>query len=205
MSELLASISWTEVGAVVFAIAYLVLAIRQSVLCWPAALISVGLFLVLFYDARLYMEAALQIFYIAMAVYGWYQWRLGGTEHTGVKITLWNARAHVVTIVTIIVLSAGFGAVLSARTDAALPYADSFTTIGAVVATYMVARKVLENWIYWFVLDGVSVFVYVARELYLSALLFVLYLVLIVIGYRSWRQDFRVQQMQPAELEPRHA
>ena len=205
MSDLFASVSWTETGAVIFAIAYLALAIRQSVLCWPAALISVALFLVLFYEARLYMEAALQIFYIAMAVYGWYQWRLGGAEHTGVEITLWSARAHVVTIVAIVVLSAGFGAALSARTDAALPYADSFTTIGALVATYMVARKVLENWIYWFVLDSVSVFVYVARELYLSALLFVLYLVLIVIGYRRWRQDFRAQSMQPVEPEPRHA
>jgi nicotinamide mononucleotide transporter len=175
------------------------------VLCWPAALISGALFLVLFYDARLYMEAALQIFYIAMAVYGWHQWRLGGTEHTGVTITLWSARAHVVTIVAVILLSAAFGAALAARTDAALPYADSFTTIGALVATYMVTKKVLENWIYWFVLDTVSVFVYVARELYLSALLFLLYLVLIVIGYRRWRRDFDAEKPQPTDSETAHA
>jgi nicotinamide mononucleotide transporter len=205
MSELLASISWTEIGAVVFAIAYLVLAIRQSVLCWPAALISVTLSLVLFYAAKLYMEAALQVFYIAMAIYGWYQWRRGGTEHSGVEITLWSIRAHAIAIAAVTVVSAGFGAVLAARTDAALPYADSFTTIGALVATYMVTKKVLENWVYWFVLDSVSVFIYVARELYLYALLFVLYLVLIVIGYRRWRRDLRAQQMQPAAPEPRHA
>ena len=84
-----------------------------------------------------------------------------------------------------------------------MPYADSFTTIGALVATYMVTKKVLENWVYWFVLDSVSVFIYLARELYLYALLFVLYLVLIVIGYRRWLRDFRAQRTQPAEL--RHA
>jgi nicotinamide mononucleotide transporter len=205
MSDVFASISWIEIGAVVFAIAYLVLAIRQNVLCWPAALISVTLSFVLFYTAKLYMETALQLFYIAMAIYGWQQWRRGGTEHSGVKITLWSKRAHAITIAAVIVLSAGFGAVLAARTDAALPYADSFTTIGALVATYMVTKKVLENWAYWFVLDGVSVFVYVARELYLYALLFVLYLVLIVIGYRRWRLDFSAQQMRPADAEPRHA
>ncbi|HEY7672096.1 MAG TPA: nicotinamide riboside transporter PnuC [Gammaproteobacteria bacterium] len=205
MSELFSNISWTEIGAVVFAIAYLVLAIRQNVLCWPAALISVTLSLVLFYEAKLYMEAALQVFYIAMAIYGWYQWRRGGAGHSGVKITLWSKRTHALVIAAVIVLSVGFGAILAARTDAALPYADSFTTIGALVATYMVTKKVLENWAYWFVLDSVAVFVYVARDLYLYALLFVLYLVLIVIGYRRWRRDFRAEQSLLSGPEPRHA
>ena len=199
-----AGISWIEIGAVAFALAYLVLAIRQSQLCWPAALISVTLSLVLFYDARLYPEAALQIFYFVMAVYGWYQWRRGGTEHAGVKVTVWSARAHVISIAAVGVLSAGVGAALAARTNAALPYADSFTAIGALVATYMVAKKVLENWIYWFVLDGVSVFVYVARGLNVYALLYVLYLVLIVIGYRRWRADWRAAS-QLTDAEIRHA
>jgi nicotinamide mononucleotide transporter len=205
VSELFSNISWTEIGAVVFAIAYLVLAIRQNVLCWPAALISVTLSLVLFYEAKLYMEAALQVFYIAMAIYGWYQWRRGGAGHSGVKITLWSKRTHALLIAAVIVLSVGFGAILAARTDAALPYADSFTTIGALVATYMVTKKVLENWAYWFVLDSVAVFVYVARDLYLYALLFVLYLVLIVIGYRRWRREFRAEQSLLSGPEPRHA
>jgi nicotinamide mononucleotide transporter len=205
VSELFSNISWTEIGAVVFAIAYLVLAIRQNVLCWPAALISVTLSLVLFYEAKLYMEAALQVFYIAMAIYGWYQWRRGGAGHSGVKITLWSKRTHALVIAAVIVLSVGFGAILAARTDAALPYADSFTTIGALVATYMVTKKVLENWAYWFVLDSVAVFVYVARDLYLYALLFVLYLVLIVIGYRRWRREFRAEQSLLSGPEPRHA
>jgi nicotinamide mononucleotide transporter len=205
VSELFSNISWTEIGAVVFAIAYLLLAIRQNVLCWPAALISVTLSLVLFYEAKLYMEAALQVFYIAMAIYGWYQWRRGGAGHSGVKITLWSKRTHALVIAAVIVLSVGFGAILAARTDAALPYADSFTTIGALVATYMVTKKVLENWAYWFVLDSVAVFVYVARDLYLYALLFVLYLVLIVIGYRRWRREFRAEQSLLSGPEPRHA
>jgi nicotinamide mononucleotide transporter len=77
------------------------------------------------------------------------------------------------------------------RTDAAFPYFDSFTTVAAIVTTYMVARKVLENWLYWFVIDSISVYLYLARGLTLTALLFVLYLVLIVIGWRRWWLDWR--------------
>ncbi len=78
---------------------------------------------------------------------------------------------------------------LTAYSQAALPYIDSFTTWGAIVTTWMVTRKILENWIYWFVIDAVSVYLYVSRGLFLTAVLFLIYLVLIVIGYRTWRRD----------------
>ena len=98
-------------------------------------------------------------------------------------------------------LARGFGvptAILTAA-DAAFPYLDSFTTVAAVVTTYMVAKKVLENWIYWFVIDSVSVYLYAARELPLYAALFVFYLVLIVIGFRQWLADWREGRPVPAE------
>ena len=191
MSELLARISWIEIGAVVFALAYLVLAIRQSQLCWPAGLISVVLTLVLVYDSQLYMQTALQVFYIAMSLYGWHQWRSGGAQRGGVRITRWSARAHVLAVGAIAVLTIAFGFALTAGTNAALPYLDSFTTVGALVATYLVAMKVLENWIYWFVVDAASVYLYAARDRNYYAALFVLYLVLIVIGFRRWLLDWR--------------
>jgi nicotinamide mononucleotide transporter len=191
VSELVANVSWIEIGAVVFAIAYLVLVIRQNVLCWPAALVSVTLSLVLFYDARLYMQTVLQVFYIAMAVYGWYQWRRGGAEHRGVRIRRWSMRAHAISIGATALATVVFGFALEAYLDAALPFVDSFTTVGALVATYMVAKKVLENWIYWFVIDSVSIYLYLARGLNLYALLFVLYLVLVIIGFRRWLGDWR--------------
>jgi len=99
-------------------------------------------------------------------------------------------RRHAITVTGIVVASAALGSLLS-RTDAAFPYVDSFTTVAAIVTTYMVARKVLENWAYWLVIDSVSVYVYFARGLELTALLFVLYLVLIVVGWRRWWLDWR--------------
>jgi len=178
-----------EVAAVVLAIGYLALAIAQSIWCWAAAFVSTSIYLVLMFHARLYMESALQIFYLGMAVYGWYQWRHGPGPHNALPVTRWAAAWHVRAIATVVALSICSGIVLDVYSNAALPYLDSFTTWGAVVATWMVARKILENWLYWFVVDSVSIYLYVSRGLYLTALLFAVYLVLIVIGYLSWRRE----------------
>jgi len=194
LAGVLAAMSALELAAVVFAVAYLVLAVRQIIWCWPAALVSVALSLVLFYDARLYMESLLQVFYFAMGVYGWQQWARGGESGHGVAVRWWDPRAHALAVAAIVAASAAFGALLAARTDAALPYADSFTTVAAVIATFMVAKKVIENWIYWFVIDSVSIYLYWQRGLPLYALLFVLYLVLIVIGFRAWLGDWRAAE-----------
>jgi nicotinamide mononucleotide transporter len=193
----LKTLSILEAAAVVLAIAYLVLVIRQNILCWLAALLSTALYLVLFASAQLYMEAALQVFYAGMAVYGWYRWR-GGVKASGnPPIRTWRARQHLIALLAIIVLTAGFGAALR-LTPAALPFADSFTTVAALVATWMVAQKVLENWLYWFVIDGVSIYLYVNRELWLTAGLFLVYLVLIVLGYRKWRAEYGAQGLRAA-------
>ncbi len=181
-----------ELVAVVLAVAYLLLAIRQNIWCWAAALCSSVIYLWLFFDALLYMESALQIFYVAMAVYGWYQWKRGGDDGRGLHIVTWRLRTHALVIAGVLILSAGVGWAMTA-TDAVFPYLDSFTTVAAVVTTYMVARKVLENWVYWFVIDSVAIYLYIARELYLTSALFVVYLVLVVVGFRRWRRDWRAE------------
>jgi nicotinamide mononucleotide transporter len=189
----LSAMALLEIAAVAFGVLYLVLAIRQNILCWPAALIGVLLSLVLFYQARLYMESALQLFYAAMAFYGWQQWRTGGGgADANLAVSVWPLKAHALVIGGTLVASAAVGAALS-RTDAAFPYLDSFSSVGAIVTTYMVAKKILENWIYWLVIDSIGVYLHTARGLYLYAALFGLYLVLVVLGYFRWRRDWRAQ------------
>lgn len=175
-----------ELLAVVLALAYLLLAIRQNAWCWPAALLSAALFLLLMYRAQLYVQSALQLFYMAMAVYGWWRWRGGAGGETPVVIS-WPPRAHMPALLLIVVAGLATGMVLAAHTDAAFPFIDALTGWGAVVTTWMVARKVLQNWHYWFVIDVLLVFVYAHQGLWLTAGLFVLYLVLVVVGYRQWR------------------
>ena len=186
-------LQWLELLAVALAVLYLLLAIRQNIWCWAAAAVSTGLYLFIMYHARLYMESALQIFYLAMAAYGWYQWRRGGADHAGVQVTTWPWRFHLLAASVVFALVFASGFLLERYSDAALPFADAFTTWAAVVATWMVARKILENWIYWFVIDAVSVYLYLSRELYFTAALFVAYLVMIVFGYRSWRRSMLEQ------------
>lgn len=183
----LSILQWWEILAVVLAVLYLLLAIRQNIWCWAAAAVSTTLYLFIMYEAKLYMESVLQLFYLAMAAYGWYQWSRGGANHSELKVSTWPGKNHAIAIVAVFLLVFISGELLSRYSSAALPFADSFTTWGAVVATYMVARKILENWIYWFVIDAVSVWLYLSRELYFTAALFVVYLLMIVIGYRKWR------------------
>ena len=178
-----------EVAAVLLALAYLVLAIRENVACWIAAILSTSIYIVLMFQVGLYMESALQLFYIAMAVYGWYSWTHGeGPDHK-LEVSSWPLSRHIAPLSAIAILTVVSGYLLENFSDAALPYLDSFTTWGAIVTTWMVARKIIQNWHYWFVIDSVSVYLYISRGLWLTALLFILYLVLIVVGYREWRKS----------------
>lgn len=185
-------IAW-ELVAVVLAVTYLVLAIRQNIWCWAAAAVSTLIYLFIMFEAQLYMESVLQLFYLAMAAYGWHQWRRHGRQREVLQVSTWPLRYHVFAVGTVLTLVFVSGHLLTEYSDAALPHLDSFTTWGAIVATYMVARKILENWVYWFVIDAVSVGMYLNRGLFLTALLFVGYLVLIVVGYRSWRASMAAQ------------
>jgi nicotinamide mononucleotide transporter len=189
----LSALQWWELLAVALAVTYLMLAIRQNIWCWAAAAVSTLVYLFIMYEARLYMESALQVFYLGMAAYGWYEWRHGGANRGELQVSTWPWKRHLAAITVVLVLVFASGELLTRFSDAALPFADAFTTWAAVVATYMVARKILENWIYWFVIDAVSVYLYLSRELYFTAALFVAYLVMIVFGYRSWRRSMLEQ------------
>ncbi|HJP05776.1 MAG TPA: nicotinamide riboside transporter PnuC [Gammaproteobacteria bacterium] len=187
LADAAGAMSTWEIAAVALAIIYLVLAIRQNVACWPAAIASAAIYIVLMYQARLYMESLLQLFYIAMACYGWFNWQSRNGDE--LPVTSWPIAFHVVPLLAMGLLTVTAGLLLATYSDAASPYLDSFTTWGAIITTWMVARKVLQNWHYWFVIDSVSVWLYLDRGLLLTALLFVCYLFLIVIGLRQWRRS----------------
>jgi nicotinamide mononucleotide transporter len=185
-----------EAAGVLLSIAYLVLAIRENIWCWPAAFVSSALAVVVLFEARLYSEAALNVFYAAIAVYGWYQWRRGGrspSDKANLPISKWPLRAHLVVLGGIAVVGGAVGWLLQRYTSAVFPYTDSWVTVASVVTTYMVARKVMENWPYWLVIDSVSLYLYLLRGLNLYAVLFALYLVLVIVGWLRWEREWRVR------------
>ncbi|MFO6421947.1 nicotinamide riboside transporter PnuC [Motilimonas sp. KMU-193] len=189
------AMSGFEVVAVVLAIAYLVLAIKENSWCWYAAFVSTAIYTWLFWDVSLVMESLLNAYYMAMAVYGWWQWRSPNEQANAVKpIVRWQTKHHLLAFVSVLVLTGLSGYLLTENTGAQLPYLDSFTTWASVLTTYMVAKKVLENWLYWLVINACAIYLYVDRELYLTAMLFVSYEVMAVIGYIRWRNHYKMQQ-----------
>jgi len=175
-----------EITAVVFAISYLLLAVKQDVRCWYAAIFSSFLYFFIMMSANLYMEAYLQIFYIFMAIYGWFQWNKISEDKSKFIVRTWSIKQHLIVISSVISLAYISGSLLNIYTEAALPFIDALTTWGAIIATYMVAKKLLENWIYWFVIDSISVLLFMSRGLYLTSVLFFVYLIIIYFGYKSW-------------------
>ena len=182
-----------ELIAVVAAIAYLLLAIRQNIWCWLFAGISTAIYVYLFFDARLYMESVLNLFYFAMAIYGWSVWYFGRSGDEELPVSVWGRDVHGIAIATIVSASIVSGYLLARYSDAVYPYVDSMTTWGAIWATFLVARKVLENWWYWLVIDAASIVIYWSRDLQLTALLFVVYVVMIPFGLIAWRRSLREQ------------
>ena len=180
-----------EIGAVFLAVAYLLLAVRRDIRCWIAGIMSSSIYFVLMFTANLYMESILQIFYIFMGVYGFNQWKSDIANTEEISVTTWNLKTHLIVLGIILISSYFAGYTLDTYTDAKLPFLDSLTTFGALFATYMVAKKILENWIYWFLIDSVSIYLFIERELYLTSILFCLYLIIIIFGFRSWLAVFR--------------
>lgn len=178
--------------AAVLAVAYLVLAIRQHLSCWIAAFVSSCLYVWVLFFAQLYMESLLNIFYAIMAVYGFWQWRRGA-QGAALRVVRWSAPRHAVGLVGVLALSILTGYFLRRFTIAAWPFVDSVIAWSSVFATFLVARKVYENWYWWLIIDSAALYVYFTRHLYPTMLLFGLYLILIVIGMRTWHRDLARQ------------
>lgn len=182
-----------EILAVALALAYLLLAVRQNPLCWIAALLSTSIYTALFWQVQLVMQSALNAYYLAMAVYGWWLWRRGGDGQATLRIGRWPLSRHALALTVVLALSVVSGSLLGRHSDAAWPYLDSLVTWGAVVTTFMVARKVLENWAWWMVINALAIVLFVDRGMALTAALHATYLVISVFGWRRWWLDYRRQ------------
>ena len=184
---------WIEIIATGFGVLCVVLTIRRNIWCWPTGLIQVLLFIVIFYDAKLYSDLILHVIYVGMQLYGWHVWRNHGvqTEDGSIRVlTMPRFKLVSWTVIT----AAGtllLGAGMQRWTDASVPYGDAFTTVASLVAQYLLARKHLENWLFWIVVDVIAIGIYVQKSLLATAVLYSVFLVLAIIGYLTWRQKMR--------------
>ena len=163
------------------------LTVRENVAAWPVGAVMVALYVYIFASARLYADAGLQVIYFVLQFYGWYQWLRGGAAHGALAVS----RATPAVLAACGMIGAtgtvALGWLLARHTDQALPYWDSGIAAFSLVAQWMLARKLLENWIFWFVIDVVAVGVYASRGLVATTVLYAVYIGLAVAGYRAWR------------------
>jgi len=182
--------SASELAAVVLALGYVVLAIKRSLWCWLCAFVSTAIYVALMFQARLYMETALQLFYLAMAVYGYIAWRRGSSAGE-VTLTHLSLRVHGLVLLGIAAIGCVNGFILSRTTNAAWPYVDALITWSSVATTWMVTRRVIENWVYWIAIDAVSAYIYFRQDLKATGVLFVLYTFIAMYGCYVWLRDSR--------------
>lgn len=186
--------------AFVLSIIYVILAAKENPLCWPIGLVSVIITFVVYIDpqVRLYSEATLQVYYMVMSVYGWIVWTRSKTNKNqreeSILIRYWSLREHSIAIGVGILLLFILGTFWSWM-GGALPYVDAFTTSFSIIATYMVTQKIIENWIYFIVVDLISIFMNWERGLYLFVLLFVIYCIIAVFGYLAWRKKMILSEV----------
>ncbi len=188
------NMSWIEIGAVISGLIYVILAAYENILCWFFGIIGSLLSIYLFYSGKLYAESALYLYYVIAGFYGWYAWSrrkneevFYETESSVLKIHTWKSSQHLQAIGLGIILALVLAWSLKTFTDAQLPLIDAFTTIFSFIATYMVTRKILENWLYWIFIDLVTAGMYFHREYYLYALLMIIYTVIAIVGYLKWK------------------
>ena len=175
--------SGIEFVAVFFSILYVILAAKESIWCWGAAAISVSLYIYICFFAQLYPETGLQVFYLFMAFYGYYHWN---KKEQSLQISEWSISKHLFILIVGAILTFLMGFYFATYTNAKMPIVDSFTTVFSLFATYMVVKKILGNWLYWIVIDTVSVYLYFSRDLHLTSLLFMAYTIIAIFGYFAW-------------------
>ncbi len=171
-----------------FACVYL--AARQHILNWPVSILSVGAYAVLFYEGKMYGDSFLQLYFLGTAIYGWYYWVKRKAEAQK-PISKLSAKQMTLAAGIIVVLSVLLGLFLDHYTDSNVPYADGFCTAMSFVAQFMMTRKILQNWLLWIVVDICYIPLYLYKDFYLTAVLYLLFLALATMGYVDWKKTWK--------------
>lgn len=191
--EGLGASSPAETVSVLAGLAYGVLAVRQNRLCWVFGGLSSAILAWLAARSQLPMQSLLQVAYVAMSVYGFVHWSRQPVGAGSLPIGWWPWRVHVGIALAIAAVTWWLAPWIAAATQAAWPRLDTATMLASLLATWMVARMRLENWLYWIVIDAIAVFLYGAQGLMFVAVLYAVYLVIAVVGWFEWRARLRLQ------------
>lgn len=184
----LSALSGWEVMASLLGIGYIIFASKESLWCWPMAFISTLIYTVLFWDGQLPMQAVLNAYYMGMAVYGFLLWHHHENIEANLTISSWSWQKQVLFLLTGALLSLLTAYYLEVSQTSQSPYLDASVSVFSVINTYLMARKVLQNWLYWIVIDIAAISLYWQTGYYATVVLFAVYTVLAVFGFFSWQK-----------------
>ncbi|MGM0611922.1 MAG: nicotinamide riboside transporter PnuC [Bacteroidota bacterium] len=184
--------NYIELLAMALGLVSIVLQIKQNLWLWPVNIVMVSLYIIVYIDARLYADMSLQVYYLVMSGYGWFYWLYGRKKRTDQKqvpVTRTRKKVWPFLILATILLFVIISYILINHTNSDVPYLDAFTTSLSFVATWMLARKLIENWIIWIVVDAVSVGLYIFKGLFPTTILFIVLTILAFKGYHEWKKE----------------
>ena len=191
--------TWLEIIGVITGLLCVYLAALNNIWNWPTAIISVGIYIFIFLDARLYADMGLQVYFLAMNIYGWYFWSKKQATELKTPVALITLRQAIISVLIVAVVTPSLGFLLIKLSPilhykpASFPYLDSFCTACSLVGQVFLARKVLENWLIWIFVDIIYVGVYLFKGLDLTAVMYAIYVGIALLGYIDWRKDYKKQ------------
>ncbi len=194
LAQFVQETSFIEWCGVITGILCVWLASKNNILNWPIACVSVIIYIYIFFHAKLYADAGLQVYFLIMNIYGWYFWTRKKEDKTPQKITGIKRNELIISILGIIVFTWLLGTLLFKHTDASFPFIDSFCTASSLVAQAWLARRILYNWIIWIVVDIIYIYVYFNKALYATGIMYALYIFIAISGFYAWRKIYHEQK-----------
>jgi nicotinamide mononucleotide transporter len=182
-------VTWLEMLAFVLSLAMVVCNIRVNLMAWPLAIAASSMYFVLFWDSRLYGEAGLQIVFAVVAGWGWWQWRHGHTaEGSALRVRHLSGRARLGLLAAVLVAWPLLGSFLRQATDTDVPWWDALPTAGSLAGQWLLGRKYVENWPVWVAVNAVSIGLFAWKGLWLTVVLYALFLLMALWGWRAWQR-----------------
>ncbi len=183
--------NWIEIVGAFLSLIYLYLSVNQKISLWIFGFLSSAFYIVIFFESKFYADMTLQFYYLVVSVYGLINWQRGKNQETKEDLPVTNVgkkQSLTLGLITMLIFAAYY-IVLKHYTDSPVPIGDSFTTALCIVGTWMLARKMLENWLLFILADGICIGLFIYKELYPTAILFTIYTIVAIIGYFRWKRS----------------
>jgi nicotinamide mononucleotide transporter len=189
--------NWIEIVGAVLSLLYLFMSIKQNISLWLFGFLASAFYVVVFFETKFYAEMSLQFYYLIISVYGYINWKYG-THQQGkeLPITSISKSTTLQLLLASVVIYFIYYIILSKYTDSTIPIADSIVGMLSVIGTWMLARKIIENWLVWIIADALACGLFFYKELYPTAILFIIYTVMAGVGYWQWKKTMKTKEIE---------